>query len=134
MLDLDQDAALARPLSVVTAYGSVIRQTESDRDIEYRVFEKVTDALVAASRPDAHFTKRIKAIHDNRSLWQTLAFDLAGEGNALPVDLRARLISLALWVNAESNRVQQSGGSLDGLIGVNRAIMPGLRAPVQEAA
>lgn len=109
------------------AYGAIIQRTESPRDIEYRVFSQVTAALQEAAAPDAHFTLRVEAVHRNRELWQTLAYDLAGDGNMLPDDLKSKLLSLAIWVTGESSRVTAGTTSPDALINVNKSIMVGLR-------
>ena len=42
------------------------------------------------------------------------------------MDLRARLISLAIWVTGESDRAM-SGASLQPMIDINHMIMRGLR-------
>ena len=114
------------------AYKAIIRRTESPRDIEYRVFAQVTAALQEATAPDTHFTVRIQAAHRNRELWQTLACDLVDDDNALPDDLRAKLISLAIWVTGETSRVMQGGASLQALIDVNSSIMQGLQGAAKK--
>lgn len=121
------------PNSAGQAYANIIRRTESPRDIEYRVFAQITAALQDANRPDTHFAVRVAAVHRNRELWQTLAYDLADDGNMLPLELRAKLISLAIWVSKESARINKEHGPLDSLIGVNQSIMQGLR-PLHGAA
>ena len=47
--------------------------------------------------------------------------------NALTHDVRAKIISLSLWVARYSKEVTRSGAPLDPLIEVNRTIMQGLR-------
>jgi flagellar protein FlaF len=130
-------APLAAPLAAsngaVSAYGSVIRHTEDPRDIEFRVFEQITSALEAAAPAEAHFTARIQAVHRNRELWQTLAGDLADAENALPDETRAGLLSLAIWVTRETDRVMHHGAPLDDLIEINRSIMQGLRPGPRES-
>jgi flagellar protein FlaF len=116
------------------AYKAIIRRTDSPRDIEHRVFAQVTAALQEAAAPDVHFTKRIQAAHRNRELWQTLACDLADDDNALPDDLRARLISLAIWVTGETSRVIRDGASVQALIDVNSSIMLGLQGAAKQVA
>jgi len=127
MLDMQFQPQLVRPTNAAAAYGNIIRETESSRDIEYRVFERVTAALEAADEPAAHFTQKIKAAHDNRLLWQTLAADLADDGNALPATLRAHLIGLAIWVGREAERVPGSAAALRNMATINHTIMQGLR-------
>jgi flagellar protein FlaF len=118
----------AGPSHAGSIYGKVMRETESPREIEYRVFEQITAALEDAEHPDAHFTTRIAAMHRNRELWLTLTCDLANENNELPNSLRASLISLGLWVVRETQRLKRNSGSLADLIEVNRSIMRGLAA------
>jgi flagellar biosynthesis activator protein FlaF len=133
MLNMQFQAQLRRPANAAAAYGTIIRETESSRDIEYRVFERVTAALEAACAPDAHFTQKIKAAHDNRLLWQTLAADLADDGNALPATLRAHLLGLAIWVGRETERVPGSGAALRNMADINHTIMQGLRPPGRQS-
>jgi flagellar biosynthesis activator protein FlaF len=109
-------------------YGKILRDTESPREIERRVFEDVTAALEDADHPDAHFTSRIAAMHRNRELWQTLTCDLADDENELPESLRARLISLGIWVIGETHKLMRNAASLADLIEVNRSIIRGLSA------
>jgi flagellar biosynthesis regulator FlaF len=125
------DLSLAAPLGAGPAgagsiYGKVIRDTERPRELELRIFEQVTAALEAADQPGTHFTARIAAMHRNRELWLTLTTDLMDEENKLPKSLRARLISLGIWVTNETMRVMQNAASLVDLIEVNRSIIRGL--------
>jgi flagellar protein FlaF len=133
MQNSTSEPVLARPHGASTAYGAIIRHTESAREIEYRVFEQVTSALEATLAPDTHFTQKIRATHDNRALWQILASDLAGDDNGLPDALRANLIGLAIWVTRETDRVITRGASPRDLIDINYKIMQGLRPAAREA-
>ncbi len=116
----------AGPAGAGAIYGKVIRDTERPREIELRIFEQVTNALELADQPGAHFTVRIAAMHRNRELWLTLTTDLMDDNNKLPKSLRARLISLGLWVTNETFRVMRNTASLGDLIEVNRSIIRGL--------
>jgi flagellar protein FlaF len=117
---------LAGPAGAGSIYGKIIRDTERPREIELRVFEQITAALEEAEHPGAHFTVRIAAMHRNRELWLTLTCDLADEENGLPKTLRARLISLGIWVIGETQRLMRNAASLADLIEVNRSIIRGL--------
>jgi flagellar biosynthesis activator protein FlaF len=134
MLTADTDLAIATPRNAASAYGLLMRKTESARNIEYQVFAQATAAMQEADLPDAHFTSRIAATHRNRELWDTLACLLACEENALPETLRAKLISLALWVSRETRRVLRDNLPLTDLIEVNRTIMQGLCPQPDEAS
>jgi flagellar biosynthesis activator protein FlaF len=50
------------------------------------------------------------------------------QDNALPTDLKARLISLALWVQRYTPAVMGGTASPDPLIAVNKNILEGLAA------
>jgi flagellar protein FlaF len=48
--------------------------------------------------------------------------------NTLTQDVRAKIISLSLWVSKYSRSVAREKASLDPLIEINRTIMQGLQA------
>jgi len=128
MQNPNADLPLASPVGAGSIYGKVIRDTENPREIERRVFEQVTAALEDAEYPGVPFTARIAALHRNRELWLTLTCDLASEDNPLPMSLRARIISLGIWVFGETQRVMRNATPLADLIAINRTIMRGLAA------
>ncbi|MFC4169118.1 flagellar biosynthesis regulator FlaF [Teichococcus aestuarii] len=120
-------APLHRPRGAATAYGSVIRGTEDPRDIEYRVLARAAALLEEASRPGAGPAALPAAIHENRMVWTAFATDLADQSNSLDEVMKARLLSLARWVFAESDRVLREGRSPQALCDVNRVVMAGLK-------
>jgi flagellar biosynthesis regulator FlaF len=119
-------APLQRPTGALTAYGAVIRETENPRTIEYRVLARAAAMLELATLSDAGPADLPAAIHENRMVWTAFAADLAEDGNSFETMLRARLLSLARWVFAESDRVLRTRKSPQALIDVNRAVMLGL--------
>lgn len=112
------------------AYGQASTPTRTPRGVEYEVFARVTRRLVDATRKDrkTDFPTIVRAVHDNRQLWTILAADVAGEGNSLPSQLRARIFYLAEFTFAHSRKVLNEQAELRPLIEVNTAIMRGLRA------
>jgi len=110
-----------------SAYRSHTRPLKTTRSIEYDAFAHVTHRLKQGInvRADAQ-RELISALHDNRRLWTILAADVVGDGNDLPLDLRARILSLAQFTNDYSSRVL-NGASPDPLIDITTAIMRGLR-------
>jgi flagellar protein FlaF len=109
------------------AYQQVSARAESPRDLEYRLFGQVTRALMEAAETDpSDFKTRIDALDWNRRLWSTLASDCASPENALPVPLRAQMISLSLWVNRHTSAVMRREEEIAPLIDINRMIMQGL--------
>jgi len=101
---------------------------ENPRKIEYRLFGQITGALMDARTAGAKGMPLIDVIDRNRRLWSVLAGDCMSDGNQLPRELRAQIVSLAIWVSKYSTDVTQKGAPLDPLIDVNRNIMQGLQS------
>lgn len=106
------------------AYSSVQNATENPRGTEYRLFAQVTRALMAIG-PDVD-TDAHAALYWNRNLWTSLQKDLADQNNALPDNLKAGLISLAIWVDKHTSDVIKGEAEVAPLIDINRSIMEGL--------
>jgi flagellar protein FlaF len=116
-----------------SAYAAAAVRTE--RASEYAVFARVTSRLKAVDEADkAAFPLLAQAVADNQLLWGTLAEDLMGDGNRLPPELRANLISLAEFVRRHGMAVLGGRASVAALIDINTAIMKGLRGNAEEAA
>ena len=105
-------------------------QIRTDRDNEYDAFTRVTRRLKAAD-PSGRDAAAGEAVHMNTQLWSALASDLALPDNALPDELKAQLLSLALFSVRHGFRVAAGDGDLSALIEINSSIMAGLRGPVR---
>lgn len=127
MTPADAAPIFSQSRGAAAAYGSVIRGTDTPRDIEYRVLARATAQLAAGTAPGVGPAALAEAVHDNRMIWTAFAADLAEAGNAWDDQGKARLISLAGWVIAESDRVLTQGRSPADLIEINRTVMLGLR-------
>jgi len=110
------------------AYQAVQAKTEDPRVTEYRLFGQVTGALLHAKEAGTAGTQLVEAIDWNRRLWRTLAADCMDDRNTLTQDVRAKIISLSLWVSRYSRSVTREKAPLDPLIEINRNIMQGLQA------
>ena len=110
------------------AYQQAAVRSESPRETEYRIFAQVTRALMdAATRPD-DLANRIDVLDWNRRLWSTLAADCAQPENELPTEVRARIISLSMWVGRHTSAVVRREEGFEPLIELNRTMMQGLAA------
>ena len=107
------------------SYQQVQNATEHGRRTEYRLFALVTKSLRDAAESD-DATVRTKALHWNRRLWLTLQADCANDDNTLSEEVRAGIISLAIWVDKHSRVVMRGQGEIAPLIDINRSIMEGL--------
>ncbi|MEI9890179.1 MAG: flagellar biosynthesis regulator FlaF [Caulobacteraceae bacterium] len=116
------------------AYQRAAEQSEGPKQTEYRLFGLVTRALMdAAQKDDSDLSSRMRALHWNRRLWTTLATDCASPDNRLPMNLRANIISLSIWVDKHTSEVMQRQQSIQPLIDINRIIMQGLSGQTQSA-
>ncbi len=111
------------------AYGREAQPLRTERDTEYNAFAKITHQLrVASSRGKAGFRDLVSAMHDNRQLWTIIAVDAADKSNALPKELRARIVYLAEFTQQHSSKVLTHRATAAPLIEINTAIMRGLHA------
>ena len=116
------------------AYHQTAVRTESPRETEYRLFAQVTLALMEAAKADPHdVSARIDALDWNRRVWTALCEDCSNPGNGLPAQLRASIISLAIYVGRQTSKVVRREDTIESLIEINRMIMQGL-APRSVAA
>ena len=109
------------------AYQNTQRVTEDPRSTEYRLFGQVTGALLDVQKKGASGTPLVEAIDWNRRMWRTLAADCMDDRNTLTQDVRAKIISLSLWVSKYSRQVTREKAPLEPLIEINRNIMQGLQ-------
>ncbi|MCR9175264.1 MAG: flagellar biosynthesis regulator FlaF [Alphaproteobacteria bacterium] len=128
-------------MSQYDAYRQTIKQTAAPRDVEYRLLVQVTSALSAAKEQlaeSAGSPKAMSSVMDalnwNNQVWDAFVEDVGTEGNALPRELRAAIVSLGIWVSRETNDVVSGNGDIDSLISVNQAIMRGLNPDRSAAA
>ena len=110
----------------VAAYQKANQNAENPRQTEYRAFALFTRAMEEADKED-NAMERIRAVANNRRLWLTMQMDLLSEENALPDDLKGRLLSIAFWVGRYSLQAMKGEASVAPLIAVNKQIMEGMK-------
>ena len=105
-----------------------VEDREAGRRREREAMSRVIAKLEQAANEQASRHEVVDALDLLDALWSIFLDDLARDGNALPEELRARLISIGLWITRTSMEIRIAGqGSLDALIEVNSAIRDGLR-------
>ena len=118
------------------AYQKAQQSAEKPSQVEYRLFAEVTNALMKVRDRAIRDKQMVEALDWNRRMWSVLSSDCGTEGNALPAQLRAGIISLSIWVSKHSSAVMRGEESIDDLININRTIMEGLadQAKLQQSA
>ena len=111
-----------------TPYSRPETPVRSQRSIEYDLFARVTKRMTAAWAARASdFAGLVRALHDNTTMWRTLASDVAEPENGLPKPLRARLFYLYEFTAQHSPKILDEQASVDVLVDINTAVMRGLR-------
>ncbi|MEM8569720.1 MAG: flagellar biosynthesis regulator FlaF [Pseudomonadota bacterium] len=119
----------------IGGYAASSTPVRTDRGAEYAAFARVTSSLKAVDETDStSYPAMAEAVYDNQRLWSLLARDLREDGNSLPIDLRAQLLSLAEFVNKHSRAVVRGKDNLEPLIDINTSIMRGLRGSSEAVA
>ncbi len=91
------------------------------REQEADVFRRATAALRQAQSGNEF--DRVRAVADNRLLWNTLVMTLKDPQNGLPEALRGSIISVGMVVERELNASQPD---FPFIIGINEQITAGL--------
>ena len=118
----------------LAAYQRVSQVTESPRQSEYRLLGAVSRELAASLVDVENPGRRREALDWNQQIWITFMLDCGQAENALPATLRARIISLGLWVARYTEKAMFSDLEVQPLIDVNTAIMKGLLGIPQTAS
>lgn len=113
----------------INAYKETKQEIVAPRDMERRIFERVTDQLRLADKEESRTEFFHRAVLENRRLWAALASDVVDPSNQMPNELKAGLLSLAIWVERESSSIHSGEATVAGLIEVNQALIAGLGAP-----
>ena len=114
-------------------YQRVQTIAESPRNTEFRLVSQITGDIIAARDAGLKGADLMSTLHRNREMWSAFSTACGTTGNALPGELRAGIISLALWVDRFTSEVITGREPIDELIAVNRMILEGL-APEKAAA
>jgi flagellar protein FlaF len=121
----------------LSAYQRARPVSETPRSTEHRLLGEITAGLMQARDQGLAGPALMDVLHRNREVWQAFAADCGLPGNGLPAQLRASIMSIALWVDRHISLVMAGREDLEPLIDVNRLVMQGLegesRAGVQAA-
>ncbi|WP_448661344.1 flagellar biosynthesis regulator FlaF [Sphingomonas sp. CJ20] len=111
----------------LNAYRAAVSRAETPRSTEYRLMSEITGEMMDAETAGLRGALLMPALHRNRQMWSAFATDCGARGNGLPIELRAQIISLGLWVERFTSDVVAGREPIGELIAINRTIMEGLR-------
>lgn len=117
----------------LNAYQRARSIVESPRATEFRLMSQITGDMMQARDSGLSGAALIPVLHRNREVWSVFSSACGASGNELPAELRASIISIALWVDRYTSDVMAGRDSIDDLIDVNRSITEGLSPAVQQS-
>ena len=118
----------------LAAYQRVAQVTETPRQTEYRLLGDVCRELTEVAGEEPTSTRRREALHWNRRVWMTFAVESARADNPMEAALKARIVSLGMWVYRYTDDAMWKEADIQPLIDVNLAIIKGLMGKTAEAA
>jgi len=109
-------------------YAEVVEDSPREmRAREHDALDRAVALLEAARQTGAQSTEGLEALTYLRRLWTIFLDDLGSNGNDLPEDLRAQLISIGIWIVKEIERLRTGAqDSFDDLIEITAIIRDGL--------
>lgn len=108
------------------AYAPNRNGTRTTKSSEFEVIAHISHRLKRAILSNDK-TDLIKALYDNRILWNTLAADVCSPENGLDKELRARIFYLSEFVTKHSRLVIAGTARANVLLEINAAILAGLK-------
>jgi len=110
------------------AYNEIVEDSaHSMRAQERMALDHVIELLRGATDKGPRSVEGVNALYQLRLLWSVFLEDLKSPDNALPEALRARLISIGIWVNKEVDRLRGGDAAdITPLIEINEIIRDGL--------
>jgi flagellar protein FlaF len=112
-----------------TSYAEVLDDSNAlARSYERQALTRAIELLTVAEKCGRRSREAIEALLFTRRLWNVLLQDLASSENALPVELRANLISIGIWVLKEAERIRrEESDNFAGIIQICDTIRGGLK-------
>jgi flagellar protein FlaF len=89
------------------SYEEAIEDDQAEaRSVERQALDRAVGLLQAADAAGPHTRATVDALYYTRRLWNAFVGDLASDENALPVEVRANLIAIGIWILKEADAVQ----------------------------
>lgn len=111
------------------SYADIQSDSLADaKDRERQLLTRSIDLLTVAHGKGGLSVEAVEAIHFLNRVWTSFIEDLGSPENELPMELRANLISIGLWLLREAEEVRQGrSNNFEGLIEVSQIIRDGIQ-------
>ncbi|MBN9031022.1 MAG: flagellar biosynthesis regulator FlhF [Rhizobiales bacterium 63-7] len=111
------------------SYAEIMEDGVADaKDRERQVLNRSIELLGAARDKREYSREAIEALFYTRRIWIRFIEDLKQPENQLDTELRANLISIAIWILKECDRIRKrQSDNFQGIIDVTTIIRDGLK-------
>ncbi len=112
----------------IATYEQVILSALSQREIDGLAFAKAVFRLEEASKAVDDYDAYSSALKFHQMLWTFIQADVAADGNGLPDDLKANILSLSIFVDSQTIMAlaEPNAEHLLSLIAIDKSIASGL--------
>ena len=111
------------------SYAEIMEDGVADaKDRERQALTRSIELLMLARDEQGYTREAIEALFYTRRVWIRLIEDLKQPENQLDAELRANLISIAIWILKECDRIRKRQSiNFQGIIDVTTIIRDGLK-------
>ncbi|TWF53379.1 flagellar biosynthesis regulator FlaF [Neorhizobium alkalisoli] len=111
------------------SYAEIMEDGVADaKERERQALDRSIELLVAAQREANYSRVTIEALFYTRRVWIRFIEDLKQPDNELAMELRADLISIAIWILKECEKIRKrEAANFQGIIDVTTIIRDGLK-------
>lgn len=88
-------------------YDEVLEDDQTAaRRVEYQALDRCVFLLDKAEKAGVQSRECVDALHWTVQLWQTFLVELADDANVLPNEMRAKLISVGIWILKQADAIR----------------------------
>lgn len=111
------------------SYAEVMEDGVADaKERERQVLDRSIELMSAALERGRNSAEAVEAIYYTRRLWIRLTEDLCLPDNQLDAELKANLISIAIWILNETEKIRRrESDNFQGIIEITTIIRDGLK-------
>jgi flagellar biosynthesis activator protein FlaF len=111
------------------SYAEIMADGVADaKDRERQVLDRSIELLRAAAARGRNSNEAVEALFYTRRLWVRLTEDLCHSDNQLDKELKANLISIAIWILNETEKIRKrESNNFQGVIDITTIIRDGLK-------
>ena len=111
------------------SYAEVMEDGVADaKERERQVLDRSIELMRAAAERGRNSNEAVEAIYYTRMLWVRLTEDLCLPDNQLEPELKANLISIAIWILNETEKIRKrESDNFRGIVEITTIIRDGLK-------